>query len=139
MPYTPLISEAPFNVGMRLPPLVISDEDRVEMERRVRPNTVEARAAQRARIILLAADGASNPAIGDRAGTHHNGVGLWRQRFQADGLAGLLAVGPDDGREREGEVPSRYSPASTTAGTTSDHENRATKRPMPLVADRVGT
>jgi len=70
--------------------LVLSAEDRVELERRVRSNTVEARVAQRARIVLLAADGLSNRDIGDRVGMHYNQVGLWRQRFAADGLAGLL-------------------------------------------------
>ncbi len=84
---------------MRLPPLEISDEDRAELERRVRSNTVEARAALRARIILLAADGVSNRAIAERVGMHHNQVGLWRQRFAADGLAGLL-----DG-DRSGRPP----------------------------------
>jgi transposase len=84
---------------MRLPPLEISDEIRAELERRVRSNTVEARAAERARIILLAAEGLSNRAIAERVGMHHNQVGIWRQRFVADGLAGLL-----DG-DRSGRPP----------------------------------
>lgn len=75
---------------MRLLPLEITDEVRAELERRVRSNTAEARAGQRARIVLLAADGLSNRAIGERVGMHYNQVGLWRQRFAADGLAGLL-------------------------------------------------
>jgi transposase len=75
---------------MRLPPLVITDEDRAELERRVRSKTVEARVSQRARIVLLAADGLANRAIGDLVGMHYNQVGLWRRRFAADGLAGLV-------------------------------------------------
>lgn len=39
---------------------------------------------------MLAADGLSNRAIGDRVGMHYNQVGLWRRRFETDGLAGLL-------------------------------------------------
>src|SRR5215211_624447 len=75
---------------MRLLPLQITNEERVELERRVRSKTVEARVAQRARIILLAADGASNRKIGELVGMHFNQVGVWRQRFEADRLAGLL-------------------------------------------------
>lgn len=75
---------------MQLLPLEITDEERAELERRVRSKTVEARVAQRARIILLAADGLSNRAIGERVGMHYNQVGEWRQRFEVDRLAGLL-------------------------------------------------
>jgi transposase len=72
-----------------LPALVVGDEDRVVLERRVRSNTVEARAAQRARLVLLAADGMSNRDVGVRVGMHYNQVGLWRKRFADFGLAGL--------------------------------------------------
>ena len=75
---------------MRLGPLLITIEERGELERRVRSKTVEARVAQRARIILLAADGASNGKIAELVGMHFNQVGIWRQRFEADRLAGLL-------------------------------------------------
>src|SRR4029453_9905090 len=75
---------------MRLCPLHISGEERVELERRVRSKTIEARAAQRAGIILLAADGLSNRKIAELVGMHFNQVGIWRQRFETDRLAGLL-------------------------------------------------
>lgn len=84
---------------MRLPPLVLDADVRVELERRVRARRSETRDAQRARIILLAADGRSNRAIGEVVGMHYNQVGVWRARFEADGLAGL-----DDG-ERSGRPP----------------------------------
>ena len=44
---------------MRLPPLVLRSGDREELECRVRCATVQARAAERARLVLMAADGAS--------------------------------------------------------------------------------
>jgi transposase len=59
------------------------------LERRVRSNTIVARAARRARIVLLAADGACNRDIGAIVGLHHNQVGLWRKRYQSLGIAGL--------------------------------------------------
>jgi transposase len=74
---------------MRLPPLKLRRGDRAELEARVRSNTIEARAAKRARIILLAADGESNRAIGTLVDLHYNQVGLWRSRYEEFGLAGL--------------------------------------------------
>src|SRR2546428_18504 len=78
-----------FDAVMRLPPLVLRDGDRAELERRVRSNTVEARVAQRARLILLAAEGRSNREIGALIGMHYNQVALWRRRYQEFGLMGL--------------------------------------------------
>lgn len=84
---------------MRLPPVQIDDEDRAELERRVRSRTVQARDAQRARLVLLAADGESNRAIGSTIGLHYNQVAVWRRRFEQFGLVGL-----DDG-QRPGRPP----------------------------------
>jgi len=87
------------DAGMRLPPLVLRDGDRGVLEARVRSNTVEARVAQRARLILLAADGRSNREIVTMIGMHYNQVALWRKRYGELGLVGLA-----DG-ERPGRVP----------------------------------
>jgi transposase len=45
--------------------------------------------AQRARVVLLAAGGASNREIADRVGLTETTVGRWRSRFVAEGMAGL--------------------------------------------------
>jgi transposase len=74
---------------VRLPALQVSDEDRVELERRVRSHTTAQRDVTRARIVLLAADGLTNRAIAGLVGLHHNQVGIWRQRYAARGLTGL--------------------------------------------------
>ena len=84
---------------MRLPVLVLRDGDREVLEGWVRAGTVEARAAQRARIVLLAAAGESNRAIGDQVGMHFNQVAIWRRRYADYGLAGL------DDLERTGRPP----------------------------------
>jgi len=55
----------------------------------VRSNTIEARAAKRARMILLMADGESNRTIGELVDLHYNQVGIWRKRYEEFGLAGL--------------------------------------------------
>ena len=74
---------------MRLPPLKLRRGDRAELETRVRSNTIEARAAKRARVILLMADGESNRTIGELVDLHYNQVGIWRKRYEEFGLAGL--------------------------------------------------
>src|SRR3974390_1123687 len=84
---------------MRLPPLKLRRGDRAILETWTRSGTVEARVAKRARIVLLAADGVSNRDIGALVDLHYNQVGLWRQRYDQFGLAGL------DDLERRGRPP----------------------------------
>lgn len=74
---------------MGVPPLLVSDDDRVELEGWVRARTLDARYAQRARIVLLAADGVSNLAIGDILGMHCNQIAVWRRRYVEFGVDGL--------------------------------------------------
>jgi hypothetical protein len=61
---------------MRLAPLVVTDEDRVVLESLTRSRTAAMRDVRRARIVLLAADGWSNRAIGVHVGLHYNQVAV---------------------------------------------------------------
>ena len=72
-----------------LPPLVISDDERTELERRVRAHTTTQRMMRRCRIVLMAADGVPNRRIAPEVGMNQNQVGVWRRRFEAERLAGL--------------------------------------------------
>ena len=74
---------------VRLPPLVLREGDREVLEGWVRAGTVEARAAKRARLVLMAADGVSNRQIGNVIGMHYNQVAIWRRRYEEFALAGL--------------------------------------------------
>lgn len=74
---------------MRLPSLVLRDGDRDVLESRLRSRTVTAREQQRARIVLLAADGLANRAIAEKVGMHYNQVGEWRKRYTELGVVGL--------------------------------------------------
>src|SRR3954453_8795656 len=78
---------------MRLAPLVVADEDRVVLESTARSRTAAARDVQRARIVLLAADGWSNRAIGVEVGLHYNQVAVWRDRDPGEGPAGVANPG----------------------------------------------
>jgi len=64
-----------------------------------RSSSVRAGLAQRARIVLLAADGVSNTAIADKVGVTRQTVIVWRDRYERRGLAGL-ADEPRSGRPR---------------------------------------
>jgi transposase len=68
---------------------MLRDGDRAELERLTRASSVRAGLAQRARIVLLAADGLSNTAIAERVGMSRPTVIGWRERYQAGGIHGL--------------------------------------------------
>ena len=74
------------------PALVLRDCDRGELERLTRAATVMASTAQRARIVLLAADGVGNQVIADTVGVSRPTVNLWRGRYLEHGMAGLVDV-----------------------------------------------
>lgn len=71
------------------PALELRDGDRERLSAWVRSSTVRAGLAQRARIVLLAADGISNTEIATRLGVSRPTVIGWRSRYLAGGLAGL--------------------------------------------------
>jgi len=69
---------------------VLSDEDRLTLERlATRPKSAQA-LALRARIVLLCATGLSNLEVADKLSVNQATVGKWRRRFVADGLDGLF-------------------------------------------------
>jgi transposase len=72
-----------------IPPLAITDAERVELQRRVRAHTTPQRAAKRARVVLLAAEGVPNRQIATLVGMNQHTVSHWRHRFEAERLAGL--------------------------------------------------
>ena len=74
-------------------PLALRAGDRTELERLTRSATVPAAAAQRARIVLLAADGVANQLIAERVGVSRPTVNLWRARYAESGLGGLVGHG----------------------------------------------
>jgi transposase len=81
------------------PGLVLREGDRERLQSLVRSSTAPAGLAQRARIVLLAADGESNTAISAKVGVSRPTVIGWRERYQAKGLAGLDDE-PRSGRPR---------------------------------------
>lgn len=71
------------------PQLVVSPAERAALERLVRARTTEQRLAQRARIVLDAAEGVANKRIAAQRDVNLMTVLLWRRRFERERLAGL--------------------------------------------------
>jgi len=69
--------------------LRLTDADRAKLERRARDRGAQARVAERARIVLLAAEGLTGPQIAERVGCTEPTVIKWRRQYAEAGLAGL--------------------------------------------------
>src|ERR671921_137502 len=74
---------------MRAAPLALRVGDRERLESWVRSSTIQAGLAQRARIVLLAADGLTNVDIAARVGVSRPTVTGWRARYARSGIRGL--------------------------------------------------
>ncbi len=87
------------------------DEERLtRLMRLMRSSSVRAGLAQRARIVLLAADGVSNTAVAELVGVSRPTVIGWRSRYQAAGMAGLAD-------ERRSGRPRRIDHAAIISAT----------------------
>ena len=80
-------------------PIELSEDERVELERRANAHTSPVRVAKRARIILSCAEGVALRRIAGEVGMDQHQVGVWRRRFLDDRLDGL-ADRPRSGRPR---------------------------------------
>ena len=79
--------------------LDLSARQREELQRRVRTKSAPARSVERARIVLLSAEGYSGVEIAERVGCSEPTVVLWRRRFEQGGVAAL------EERPRSGRPP----------------------------------
>src|SRR5215211_1259126 len=85
-------------------PFVLTADQRLDLETRVRSGRGRADAARRARVLLLLADGCSYATVGERTGCSSRTIALWKQRFLKDGTAGLTA-------RHRGSKPTVLTPA----------------------------
>src|SRR5579871_1644332 len=73
--------------------IILAEEERAALEALARSTKTQYRLRQRARIVLLAADGLSTRAIGRAAGCTTGTASKWRVRYAARRLAGLDETG----------------------------------------------
>src|ERR1035437_724241 len=69
--------------------IVVSPEDRAELERIVRSRRAERRMVERAEVVLGAAEGFSAREIAERVGCSEKLADRWRARYERDGIEGL--------------------------------------------------
>lgn len=100
--------------------ITLTAEQRLQLERWTRSNTVEVRLARRARIVLRAAEGANNHEIAKELGIGRIQVGRWRERFASQGIAGIESDLPRAGRTRQIDAAEivRVTTQTTPAGAT---------------------
>jgi transposase len=79
--------------------LVLTDDEREQLEAWARRRKSAQALAQRSRIVLAAADGLTNSEIARRLGIHRSVATRWRNRFARERLDGLLDE-PRPGRPR---------------------------------------
>ncbi len=91
------------------PPILLDPSERATLETWARGRTLPLRQVQRAKIILMAADGATNLDIAAALDQSRPTIQLWRERFLALRLAGLEKDAPRPGRNP------RISPAKIRA------------------------
>src|ERR1700716_2456433 len=95
-------------------PVLLTDDERAELESLVRSMKTEYRTRLKAQIVLMAADGAATRAIAREVGCAIRIVSKWRMRYARDRLAGFDETGnrgaaPKYGPERRAAASWRFS------------------------------
>lgn len=111
----------------------LSDDERQELDKRVRAHTTPQRMVKRCRIVLLASEGIANRKIAVAVGMKEHYVGLWRRRFEAERLAGLEDR-PRPGRPRVYDHDARLRIVATATSERPEFESQWSHR---LLANSV--
>ena len=82
-------------------PLALNDEERELLETLIRTRTIQASVMNRARILLLKADGESTDTIADKVGLNRNSVLLCIKKFKEGGISNAIYDAPGRGRPVE--------------------------------------
>ncbi len=105
------------------PRIILTDDQGLTLTRWSRGRSTPVRLMQRAKIVLLAAEGTMNKNIAAQLGIMPNTVGRWRARFAAGGLGAIEKDAPRGGRtprirdavaQRILEKTTRERPANAT-------------------------
>ena len=122
---------------MRIAPSVtVTDEQRTILERWACGRSTPVRLMQRARIVLLAADGKQNKDIAAALGVTRVLVGRWRTRFVEQGLAGIEKDAGGRGRKPTARAAVARAIVETT---TQKKPSNATHWSTRTLAKHLGT
>src|ERR1700751_3712693 len=88
-------------------PVTLTSEERAELEGLARSTKTEHRTRLKARIVLMAAEGAATRAIGRALGCTTGTASKWRVRYAKDRLAGFSETGNRGAEAKYGEKAGR--------------------------------
>jgi len=114
------------------PEIVLTNEEHAELSKLVRSKLSSVRIAQRARIILLAANGMRNKDIAQQLGVGRVQVGRWRERYAEARLAGIERDLP------RGAPPAKVDVARLVELTTQTKPVAATHWSTRTMAAKLG-
>lgn len=117
-------------------PLVVSDEQRVELERVARSTSAPHRSVMQAQALLAAADGVANYEIARRVGSTANSVREWRRRFESEGVDGVGRIAP--GRGRKSWLPEGTVAEVVRVTREESPDDTSTHWTTRSLADRLG-
>lgn len=118
----------------RAPTIVLDADTREKLEELVRSRTQPLRLTQRSRIILLAAAGWDNDAIGAELNITRQKAGRWRTRFAERGMDGILKQEPGRGRPR---VIGARKRAAIVSATLDEKPTNATQWSRTLMSSKA--
>lgn len=114
------------------PTIELTDEQRDELTKLVRSGLTSVRLAQRAQIVLLAAQGLQNKDVADQLGIGRVQVARWRERYLQYGLAGIEKDLP------RGAAPMKVDVTRLVEMTTQGTPEAATHWSTRKMADVLG-
>lgn len=128
-----LYEDEEWRVQVRVAPeIVLSDEERAELTRLVRSKLTSVRLAQRARMVLLAADGMQNKEIAEQVGVGRVQVSRLRARYAQSRMAGIERDLP------RGAPPAKVDAARLVELTTQSRPATATHWSTRKMAAELG-
>ena len=93
--------------------VTLTEAEREKLEQFLRGRSTPARVVQRAKILLMAAEGTEDKVIAAAQNTDRHTVRRWRGRFLDKGIPGILKDAPRGGRKPSRETAERIIKATT--------------------------
>ena len=118
------------------PPLLVTDEQRSELEQIARSSSRPHRSVLQAKALLLSADGEAIYEVARRLHVASNSVRKWRRRFEAEGVESIGRIAP--GRGRRSWLPEGTVAAVVRVTLEEQPDDGSTHWTTRTVAERLG-
>jgi transposase len=117
------------------PKIILTDQQRVELDSFARSRSMPLRIVERAKIVLLAADGQEDKQIAEALNVTRQTAGRWRKRFLQLGIPGIQKDAPRPGRRKK---VSTAKAQMIVRKTTQERPSNATHWSTRTMAATVG-